>query len=1283
MLGRGDLVDDRFLVEDLVASGGMGAVHRAVDQRTGAVVALKVLRGGDRSAPMARERFLREARVLAQLSHEAIVGYVAHGFVRDGSPFLAMQWLDGQTLSQRLERGPLTVADTLVVGRRVADALEHAHSMGIVHRDVKPSNLLLVGGRVEDVRLLDFGVARLAHAGEELTRTGVAVGTAAYMAPEQARGTTAIDGRADLYALGVVLHRCLTGEVPFRGSDIFAILTRVLLEPAPSVREARTDVPPALATLVLSLLAKEPEERPRSARVVRSALDAIDASAPETLAEVPSIRFSDAERRLISLVAVGLGGTGPDAPTAPVARWRIPDLAPLAAQYGARIERPGDAGLLAVLEARGSGTDLAELAGRLALAVRATVTDAPIALAIGPADLSGRLPAGEVLERAFRLLDGAPRGVRIDDVTAGLLDGRFHVEKAGPAYVLVGMTDGAITGTSDDTSRAALGFSSPFVGREREMGVLMGLVDECAADRVARAVVLTGAPGVGKSRLLQELVRALGDRNSEWVAWPARGESLLAGAPLGIVRQLARAGLRLPPNPTAEEGRAALVRAVRLRFPEADAHRIETFLGELVDLPVHPDDVQLRAARLTASLMADQLQRAWEDLVRAEASERLLVFVLDDMQWGDVASVRWIDALLAHADVPLLVVTAGRPELDEELPKLWHDRGCVRLPVAPLSRRASESLVRGVLGDAVGDDTVSRILSHAAGNAFFLEELVRRQRDGTGDSALPETLLAMVQAQLQKLDPLARRVLRAGSVFGATFDRRAVGAILGPEVADVDLDSAIRGLLTRAFLRRGPDTEFSFRHELVRDAAYASLTERDRTAGHFLAARWLQANGGSAMALAEHNERAGRGKEAAAWYRRAAEQAIDASEFDQALRLAEKAAALEVTGDALAAALHVMALAHRAKGEAEPARATAARALVGARPGSELRYRIAGTLALACMRTGATEELAQVGEELLAERAPECSSAYVRALALGSRGAYYLQNRALAQALFARMEKELAAGGGTEQQDPDLAAAVAMARESRAYVEEDYQSYFEQAQARFEAHAAMGDRRGMAETANAVGFASLFVGAHERGEAVLREGIAIAERMGMRGVVVSCKGNLALTLQRVGKLTAALAVAEETLALARALGDATALASTLLDLTGIHLERGAPDLALACARDGVRAAGAVPVLRAYSRALLARALLAIGANDEALVAAREARAGRADLVLTDPADLQVELALAEALRATGDAQSARRVVLEAMETLEARAARIRDAEYRAGFLAIPENAALRALAARM
>src|SRR5215510_1404628 len=180
-LAPGALVGDRFEIEAIAGRGNAAWVHRARDRRSGELVALKLLR---RDAEAARRRFLVEAKLLQQIDHPAVVRYVAHDELEDGTPYLVLEWAEGETLRERLKQGRLSLDETLELGRRIADALGALHVRGAVHRDVKPTNIVLGGGSARAAKLLDLGVAHWEGNDARITTTGAMVGTPSYMAPE-------------------------------------------------------------------------------------------------------------------------------------------------------------------------------------------------------------------------------------------------------------------------------------------------------------------------------------------------------------------------------------------------------------------------------------------------------------------------------------------------------------------------------------------------------------------------------------------------------------------------------------------------------------------------------------------------------------------------------------------------------------------------------------------------------------------------------------------------------------------------------------------------------------------------------------------------------------------------------------------------------------------------------------------------------------------------------------------------------------------------------------------
>ncbi|MBV8762640.1 MAG: serine/threonine protein kinase [Deltaproteobacteria bacterium] len=262
-LARGAVLGD-YRIEHKIGRGGMGDVYLAKHTVIGKRAAIKILRGD--SEPEAVRRFVAEAQVVNEIHNSNIVDVFAFGTAPDGRAYLVMEWLQGETLRQRLQLGKLDVETACRIARQLVRALGAAHGKRIVHRDVKPDNVFLVAGEDLTVKLLDFGMAKLLRM-DRMTQTasGAFVGTPMYVAPEQARGLT-IDHRADIYTLGGVLFEMLTGRPPFVAKSAFEVISMHMTEPAPRPG-AYVQVPAELDELVESMLAKEPAVRPPLGKV--------------------------------------------------------------------------------------------------------------------------------------------------------------------------------------------------------------------------------------------------------------------------------------------------------------------------------------------------------------------------------------------------------------------------------------------------------------------------------------------------------------------------------------------------------------------------------------------------------------------------------------------------------------------------------------------------------------------------------------------------------------------------------------------------------------------------------------------------------------------------------------------------------------------------------------------------------------------------------------------------------------------------------------------------------
>ncbi|MCC6554714.1 MAG: protein kinase, partial [Polyangiaceae bacterium] len=676
---QGQVVDGRFEIERPAGTGGMATVYRARDRTTGRPVALKLLGAGD---PSAVARFEHEGRILARISHARVVQYVAHGVLDGGEPYLAMEWLEGESLAERLARGPLLVGESLAVARATAEALAAAHAQGVIHRDIKPSNLFLVGGEVEGLRVLDFGIARMARTVDgRLTQSGSVMGTPGYMAPEQASGEQdRIGARSDVFSLGAVLFECLTGRPAFEGKHVMAVLAKLLREEAPRVRDMRPELPPEIDALVAWMMAKDPEQRPRDGAEVAAALDALADPLQRATAADPTLAeaITDRELRLVSIVAAsapwaedpGLEESTLDGATS---RRLLDPIVAAAAPDGARLDEISGGTLLLSLAGTGDALDLAARAARCALRVRDLLAGSPVVIATGRAERGGGLPVGPVVDRAAALLASAPpRDARVppravacptvgapgraprggapsapnplamDDVTRALLDVRFEIEATERGAFLIGERD------IGRHVRTLLGRPSPCVGRDRELRNLRELVEESLDEPAARVVLITGPAGIGKSRLRHELLEDLQRARPEAAIMIGRGDSMSAGSPLSLLGSAFRSAAGITggePKPAQRDKLLSLVE----RWCAADGPRIAGFLGELVGTPF-PDEThpKLAAARGAPALMAEQILRAFLDFMAAWCAAGPRVLVLEDGHWADAAAIKLVDRALGE-----------------------------------------------------------------------------------------------------------------------------------------------------------------------------------------------------------------------------------------------------------------------------------------------------------------------------------------------------------------------------------------------------------------------------------------------------------------------------------------------------------------------------------------------------------------------------------------------------------------------------------------------------------
>jgi len=873
-------LDARFALSEQCGAGAEAWVYRGIERATGRSVAVKILR---HSVAEGRDSFVTEGLVLSQLEHPGIVRYLAHGEIPEGTAYVVTEWLPGLDLATRLAEGVLSESQALSLIARVASAVSAAHARGIIHQDLKPSNIYLIKGDPGTIRLLDFGIARLFRSASSDPEAGSIVGTPAYMGPEQVLGES-VSSATDVFALGCVLFTCLTGRPIFEG-DAFEIMERTAGEDAPRLSTLVPSIRPALDDLLASMLALDPAERPSDATALLARLaelpgDLLADMAPSARALLVPEGVTGDERVPVAVVVVR---TEP-MPDSHTDRSRTPTLGSSEGAFHVL----ADGTYLALAHGNASAADQAAHAARLALRVRSRYPNATIAIAadwFGSRTMAKQLH--DLTQRAKALLSDARGKVVLDDAAAKLLASRFAVEsRQNEASVLLGDARQIFSGGPARRLNAC-------IGRDTQIALLEELAHEARTLGRASVGLLSGPAGIGKSRVLSEAIARVSAVTSGASVWSTYGDSMSSGSPFGAIASLISGGARtaaesLPPqeipSEAASDGRSD------------PPNGVGTALARLIG--GQRSDRELDSA--TGAGSANELHLAFSAVLSRALERGPLILVLEDLHWMDPASVRAIDhALRTLRALPLLVLATARPEVHDLFPDLFKGHHVRELKLGELSPDDADQLVAISLGEATGDETRKRIVERAQGNAFVLNELIQAEAEGrSGD--IGDTVLGIVQSRLRRLDPEARRVLRAASILGASFSQSAVHAVVGQDFDTSDLGRWLELLVARDVLVRRDEGEeagasFVFAHALVRDATYDMLTDTDRCLGHRLAGEWLESTGGAhPIVMAQHFERGENPAAAGRCYALATIDAFELGDLSATVRCSELARKLEL-----------------------------------------------------------------------------------------------------------------------------------------------------------------------------------------------------------------------------------------------------------------------------------------------------------------------------------------------------------------------------------------------------
>lgn len=1302
------LLGERFRLQGKLGSGGMAEVFLAFDEQTQTPCAVKLLQQHD--DPEQRTRFLREATVLSRLQHPGIVRYHAHGFTDSGTPFLAMERLAGEDLSQRLLRKPLSTVETLALASAVLSALHAAHQSGIVHRDIKPANLFLVLEDPACAKLLDFGIAQLKTTSLH-TRTGSILGTPEYMSPEQLRGLKEMDARSDLFSFGVVLFECLAGVSPFRADHPMGTLGRILFDEPPKLQELRPDLPPSLCELCHQMLAKEPRHRPPSAEAVRVRLReiSVDSDGPKARAQSTRAALTHRELRWVSMLVLS-----PNRLDLALDKTSVlhPDeqnqdaVERTAAAFSARREKLADGTQILLLEGNATAGEQAEQAALCAIELHGHDPSVAIAICFGQTDLDHKRLDAQALERAADMLDTfrartaqtpeqteppiAP--ILVDESLRRMLVSRFEFVQQDSAWELSPIK------RRDELH--VLGRVSPFAGRDTELAQLATALSACCEDSHAAAVLITAEPGMGKSRLCHEFLRNAKRSFPDLEVWIGAGDPSSAGSPFHLVAQALRQAMGVRQSMSQEEQTERLRIFVEARSAAPDRDRIGEFLGELFGVTYQKNpSATLLAARRSPVLMGDQIRFAFLDLLRDSMATHPLLLVLEDLHWGDLPTVQLVEAALrSHAERPLFLLALARPHVDDLFPKLWERARIMKLPLKLLSKRACEKIAKGILGNRFAPDLLAKLTERAAGHPFFLEELLRATSE-SDSFELPESVLSMVQSRILRLDSFSRRVLRAASVFGRVFHRGGLTQMLGIghggtslDAEKRTLDDALSTLVDKEFVtprhpsRFAGEEEFVFTHALIQESAYAMLTADDRQLGHRLAAEFLRHVGEhDAMVLAEHCVLGGVSDLAIVFLQQVVSEALTGNDFRAALTYADRALDLGAEGSVRGTLLAMKAEAHQWLGEFRAAIDSAESALRLLPAGSAAFYHAVDAIAIGGGRLLLHNRLSELAEQLLAQLDGNADPQHVllpilapSAVRLGMQ--LYICGRykdalALLQRIEARIDSD------PNPKPPALLACICVLRANRAAYERNIDlcpDYLEQSANLLEQ---AGDRRAACSQRLDTALFCSDIADFVRMERLLREVIPVASTLQLLRILGVSLSALSVARWRQGHSEDALIHCQKAIAQLESLGDARQEGVSRINLARILFSLGRIEEAHTAALIACERLAEIPRFRLRALAWLARIEQKRGNLEAALQAATTSHAQLQALGRAGTDEGLIYQTLAAIKLQLGQTDAAKELLSEGRARLLRQAAAITRSEVRTDFLyKLSEHAELLALA---
>ena len=1109
---------------------------------------------------------------------------------------MVMEFINGRNLGdvirERHDQGQrLPLDETLAIAGQIGAALAYAHRQGIVHRDVKPTNVLVDdSGRVI---LADFGLVKILS-GTKYTASGALLGTPAYMAPEQCLGEAG-DARTDLYALGIILYELAVGRLPFVADTTVALLLQQVNYPPPPPLSLNPGLPAWLEKIILKALEKNPADRYQTVDDLLADLAGqrhparpqqlatpVDARLPvEMQRKQATLLFCD----VVGSTQIGLHLDPED--VVEIMNGALQRLGAVIEAHGGRVLRFMGDGLKAIFGAPVAREDDAERAVRAGLVILETAQSYAQELetqwhldnfqvrvgintglvALGEGVEGSNTAMGAAVNLAARMESAAPSGsLLISHDTFQHVRGLFDLQRLEPIQVKgvgelvpVYIVQRARPRAFRLGRRGVEGIHTRMIGREAQLKALQDTFYAVTEEGERQMITLSGEAGVGKSRLLDEFINWLDLLPQSVYYFKGRARQEMQNLPYALLRDLFAFRFQIQESDPVTQVWQKMEQGIAEALGEGDQSQMKAYiLGQLLGFDFS-DSLHLEGIFQDAQQLRDRALVYLTDYFKAMSVRQPVVILLEDIHWADSSSLDVLNQLaLATMQQQLLIVGATRPELWERRPhwgegQSWHARHI--LP--PLSRRESHRLVEEILQKVADLPETLRnlIVAKAEGNPYYVEELIKMLiEEGVivkGDDVwlveparlanvrVPPTLTDILQARLDSLAPVEKAELQRASVVGRIFWDEVVAQLdQTPEAKSEDKTAALRNTLyalrnREMIFQREPAAfsgtqEYIFKHALLREVTYESVLKRLRRAYHARVADWLITRGRERM-----DEYTGL----------IADHLEQAGRMEETItylrRASEQAAARFANTEALEYLSRALALI--------PATDVAER--YDLLLDREAIYNLLGARELQVQDLNALEALAEALDD---DRR--------RAVAEQRRASYASQTGDYATAL-ARLEQCLAIAQSLD--DPAIEGSIRCDLGIIATRQGNYPTALVQLGQSLAIVRAIGDRAMEDTVLRTLGIVAWYQGNYAEAQTYYKQSLAIARLIGNRRSESYVLGNLGLVASNRGNYAGARAYHEQSLATSRAIGDRAAEGRTLNNLGEVAMSIG--DFTGACA----------------------------------------------------------------------------------------------------------------------